>query len=91
MRVVAQALTEQYESNLVNLIKQLRLQYKAPNAPFVTASLGQSTLPTAAVPCAGNCGGGILQAMLNVADPKKYPDFKGNVARSLPPPLPAPP
>lgn len=35
-----------------------------PNAPFVAASLGQSTLaPT----CTGNCGGGILQAMLNVA------------------------
>ena len=37
------ALTEHYESNLVALIKALRLRYKAPNAPFVAASLGEST------------------------------------------------
>ena len=72
------ALTEHYEENLVAIIKALRLKYKVPNAPFVTASLGQSTLPASA--CPGNCGGGILQAMLNVADVTKYPAFKGNVA-----------
>ena len=71
------ALTAQYESNLVALIKQLRLRYKAPNAPFVAASLGQSTLP--ASKCEGNCGGGILQAELNIADATKYPEFKGTV------------
>lgn len=31
---------EQYEHNLVNLIKVLRKQFKAPNSKFVTASLG---------------------------------------------------
>jgi hypothetical protein len=72
------ALSEHYETNLVALIKALRLRYKVPNAPFVTASLGQSTLPASA--CPGNCGGEILQAMMNVADPTKYPEFKGNVA-----------
>ena len=71
------AYTEHYEANLVALIKALRLHYKVPKAPFVTASLGQSTLPVSA--CLGNCGGGILQAMMNVADATKYPDFKGNV------------
>jgi len=71
------ALTEHYEDNLVALIKALRLRYKAPKAPFVTASLGQSTLPVSG--CPGNCGGGILQAMMNVADAAKYPEFKGNV------------
>jgi hypothetical protein len=71
------ALTEHYEQNLVALIKALRLRYKAPKAPFVMASLGQSTLPASS--CGGNCGGGILQAEMNVADPTKYPDFKGNV------------
>merc|ERR1711943_33606 len=30
-----------YEFNLVNLIKQLRKEFNAPNAKFVTASLGQ--------------------------------------------------
>ena len=71
------ALTEHYEANLVALIKSLRLRYKAPDAPFVTASLGQSTLPVSS--CLGNCGGGILQAMMNVADATKHPEFKGTV------------
>ena len=70
------ALSERYEQNLVALIKALRLRYKVPNAPFVTASLGQSTLPASA--CTGNCGGEILQAMLNVADATKYPEFKAS-------------
>jgi hypothetical protein len=71
------ALTEHYESNLVALIKALRLRYKAPNAPFVAASLGQSTLDPS---CLGNCGGGILKAEENLADATKYPEFKGNYA-----------
>jgi hypothetical protein len=29
--------------------------------------------------CHGNCGGGILQAMMNVADATKHPEFKGTV------------
>ena len=71
------ALTEHYEANLVGLIKSLRLRYKAPNAPFVAASLGQSTLDPS---CVGNCGGGILKAEENIADATKYPEFKGNYA-----------
>ena len=53
------ALSAHYEDNLAALIKSLRLRYKVPNAPFVTASLGQSTLPVSN--CTGNCGGVILQ------------------------------
>ena len=67
-------LAGRYEQNLVALIKQLRLHYKAPNAKFVTASLGQTAKG------ATDGGGLILDAMLNVADGKKYPEFKGNVA-----------
>jgi len=63
-----------YEKNLVTLIKQLRVQYGAPNAKFVTASLGQT------VRGATDGGGLILNAMENVADEAKYPEFKGNVA-----------
>lgn len=59
------------------MIKALRLRYKAPNAPFVAASLGQSTLDPS---CLGNCGGGILKAEENLADATKYPEFKGNYA-----------
>lgn len=67
-------LASHYEDNLVRLIKQLRVQYGVPNAKFVTASLGQTVK--------GDTDGGglILDAMLNVANATKYPEFKGNVA-----------
>jgi len=64
-----------YEFNLVNLIKQLRKDFNAPNAKFVTASLGQTEM--------GSTGGDgqILDAMLAVdGESGKYPEFKGNVA-----------
>ena len=67
-------LSEHYEQNLVALIKQLRVQYSSPNAKFVTASLGQTAKG------ATDGGGLILDAMEAVADPTKYPEFKGNVA-----------
>ena len=67
-------LSARYEFNLVNLIKVLRTTFKAPNAPFVTASLGQT------VTGATDGGGLILDAMMNVANATLYPDFKGNVA-----------
>eukprot|EP00045_Choanoeca_perplexa_P004653 m.39629 g.39629 ORF g.39629 m.39629 type:complete len:387 (+) comp12687_c0_seq2:60-1220(+) len=69
------ALSEHYEINLVKLIKTLRAQFNAPNAKFVTASLGQTVK--------GDTDGGglILDAMLNVDGRSgKYPEFKGNVA-----------
>ena len=40
-------LSTHYEQNLVALIKQLRVQYNAPSAKFVAASLGQTVLPNA--------------------------------------------
>jgi hypothetical protein len=63
-----------YEANLVQLIKQLRLQYNSPNAKFVAASLGQT------VQGAKDGGGLILDAMENVANASKYPEFKDTVA-----------
>merc|ERR1711890_47514 len=69
------ALASHYEEHLVRLIKALRADYKAPDAKFVTASLGQT------VKGATNGGGVILDAMLNVDGTSgKYPEFKGNVA-----------
>jgi len=79
-------LSTRYEYNLVNLIKQLRIQFKAPKAPFVTASLGQTVK--------GSKGGDglILDAMLAVDGTSgKYPDFKGNVAAVYTHPLVAGP
>jgi hypothetical protein len=67
-------LSTQYEENLVAFIKQLRVQYSAPNAKFVTASLGQTSKG------ATSGDGLILDAMLNVANATKFPEFAGNVA-----------
>lgn len=64
-----------YEQNLVKLIKTLRTDFNAPEAKFVTASLGQT------VKGATDGGGKILDAMLAVDGKSgKYPEFKGNVA-----------
>lgn len=61
-----------YEQNLVNLIKSLRKDYDAPNAPFVLA-----------VGCGnpGREGFGlqIAEAQLAMNDAKKHPEFTGNV------------
>jgi hypothetical protein len=53
----------------------------APNAKFVTASLGQTAMP-ASTSSVARPGGGtlILEAMLNVANGTKFPEFAGNVA-----------
>merc|ERR1712137_229401 len=75
-----------YEFNLVNLIKQLRKEFNAPNAKFVTASLGQTVK--------GSTGGDghILDAMLAVDGKSgKYPEFAGNVAAVYTHPLMAGP
>ena len=64
-----------YEQNLVQLIKQLRKDFDAPDAKFVCATLGQTKKGAE-----GN-EGQILEAQLAV-DGKagKYEEFKGNVA-----------
>ena len=67
-------LASHYEENLVTMIKQLRLQYNAPKAKFVAASLGQTSRG------ATDGGGLILDAIDAVANATKYPDFAGNVA-----------
>lgn len=69
------ALAEHYEDNLVALIKALRQRYVAPNAKFVAATLGQTLKNDTTT-----TDGVILQALEAVADPAKYPEFKGNVA-----------
>jgi len=66
---------EGYETNLVQFIKTLRTTFNAPNAKFVTASLGQTPMG------ATDGGGQILNAMLAVDGTSgKYPEFEDNVA-----------
>jgi hypothetical protein len=64
---------ETYEKNLIQLIKALRKDFNAPNAKFVTASLGQTKK--------GSQGGDgkILDAMEAVAN-SEDPELKGKVA-----------
>ncbi|MEE3327521.1 MAG: sialate O-acetylesterase [Myxococcota bacterium] len=69
------ALASRYEKNLVRLIRQLRKEFKAPNANFVCAALGQTKKG------ATDNGGRLLDAMQAVDGKSgKYPEFKGNVA-----------
>ncbi len=61
-----------YEQNLVNLIKSLRKDYEAPNAPFVLA-VGCGN------PGRESFGLQIAEAQLAMNDAKKHPEFAGNV------------
>jgi len=72
----SEALSSHYETNLVQLIKQLRKDFNAPRANFVCASLGQTKKDDV-----GN-EREILDAMLAVDGrfSSSYPEFKGNVA-----------
>lgn len=65
---------ERYEHNLVNLIEALRKDFNAPDAKFVCATLGQTEKGAS-----GNQGL-ILDAMFNISDRDKYPQFKGDTA-----------
>ena len=64
-----------YEKNLNNLIASLRKDFDAPKAKFVCATLGQTSKENAK----GN-EKLILDAMLNISNPAKYPALKGDVA-----------
>lgn len=65
-----------YEQNLVHLIKTLRKEFNAPNAPFVVASCGfnggEGWEP-------GSSADTIFKAQMNVGDSNKNPEFPGNV------------
>jgi hypothetical protein len=64
-----------YEKNLVRFIKALREDFKAPNAPFVVATMGHGKKG------AGGNAGAITDAQLAVdGSSGKHKEFKGNVA-----------
>jgi len=62
-----------YEQNLVRLIKCLREDFKAPQAKFVLATIAFGGWKLA------EPGLTIANAQLAVGDPKKHPEFAGNV------------
>lgn len=67
--------SQKYEENLVNLIKQLRKEFNAPDAKFVCATLGQTDKDNAT-----GTEKDIIEAKFAISDPAKYPEFKGDVA-----------
>jgi len=68
---------DRYEQNLVQLIEQLRVEFNAPNANFVCATLGQTEIGDTTAPANDQL---ILDAQLAVSDAEKYPQFEDNVA-----------
>jgi len=62
-----------YELNLVNLIKAFRTEFNAPKAPFVIGTIGFGGWKMAGHHLT------VANAQLAVSDPKKYPEFAGNV------------
>jgi alpha-galactosidase len=65
--------TDEYESNLVNLIKDVRAEFKVPKLPVVVATVAFG---------GKSMKGRYLQihaAQMAVGDPNKHPEFAGNV------------
>ncbi|MCX6877429.1 MAG: Ig-like domain repeat protein [Verrucomicrobia bacterium] len=66
--------TAEYEVNLVNLIKDLRTEFKVPNMRIVIGTTGMSMVdidPT---------GMKLIAAQTAVSQPDEYPEFAGTVA-----------
>jgi len=61
--------TDVYETNLVNLIKDLRTEFQVPNMPVSIGNTGM----------ANGYGGNVLVAQMNVGNPLLHPEFAGTV------------
>ncbi len=68
------ALITEYEKNLVNLINDVRKEFKAPKMRAVVATVGFGGYNMA------EKYQQILKAQMAVGDPKKHPEFAGTVA-----------
>ena len=58
-----------YETNLTNLIKDLRIEFNVPNLPVSIGNTGM----------ANGSGGTVLVAQMNVGNPVLHPEFAGTV------------
>jgi len=67
-------LIAEYEKNLVNLIKDVRKEFKVPNMPAVIATVGFGGYNMADKFLK------ILEAQMAVGNPQKHPEFAGTVA-----------
>jgi Carbohydrate esterase, sialic acid-specific acetylesterase len=65
---------DEYEVNLANLIRDVRKDLNLPLLPVAIANTGMANVDSDPVAVR------LITAQGNVADPKKYPEFAGNVA-----------
>ena len=65
---------DEYEKNMVNMINDVRKEFKAPKMPAVVATVGFGGYRMAEKFLR------ILNAQMAVGDPKKHPEFAGTVA-----------
>jgi len=77
---INQAAVDAYEKNMENFIKDIRKDLAIEKLPFVIANTGMGgwTIPTTAR--YKKRVEKLMAAQLALADPEKYPEFKGNVA-----------
>ncbi len=66
---------EEYEKNLVNLINDLRKEFRVPKMPVVVATVGFHGCQLGDGPWKG-----VWEAQMAVGDPKQHPEFAGTVA-----------
>jgi alpha-galactosidase len=66
---------EEYEKHLVNLISDLRKEFKAPKMPAVVATVGFDGYRLGDGPWKG-----VWAAQMAVGDPQQHPEFAGTVA-----------
>lgn len=68
----SEPMVAEYEANMVNLIKDLRKEFAAPNMRVAIANTGMA--------CAPSGPGSLIEAQGNVADPTRHPELAGTVA-----------
>lgn len=75
---IDQAAVDAYEENLVHLVKDIRKDLGVPELPFVIANTGMGgwDIPARYKVRVEK----LMVAQLALADPEKYPEFKGSVA-----------
>lgn len=66
---------EEYEKHLVNLIQDLRKEFKTPDMRTVVATVGFDGFKLSEGPWKG-----VWEAQMAVGDPKQHPEFAGKVA-----------
>jgi len=66
---------EEYEKHLVNLINDLRKEFKSPKMKAVVATVGFHGYRLSTGPWKG-----VWEAQMAVGDPKQHPEFSGSVA-----------